>query len=189
MTTVAPAGPGHPFLTVSLARELGFLFTLSVMFPFMIHILPVPSDARMGPRLLPMFYAPLLAALLGRQHSALLVALVAPWLNWALTTHPAPPGAVLLTIQLSAFVIVSRLLQSPPGARAFVAVPAFLAALAVTALVVAVMPSLIGGRGALQWALESLALGWPGVAILGLINWFVNRSYPPGSGDGGPLAA
>ena len=76
------------FLTVSLARELGILLCLSVMFPFLIHIIPVPGNAQLGPRLLPMFYAPLLAALLGRTRSAVAVALLAPWLNWALTAHP-----------------------------------------------------------------------------------------------------
>lgn len=189
MTTVAPAGPLHRFLTVSLVRELGILLSLSVMFPFMIHVLPVPSDARLGPRLLPMFYAPLLAVLLGRRRSALLVALGASWLNWALTTHPAPPGALLLMIHLLVFVTVSRLLLSQSGDKGFIAVPAYLAGLAVATLVAAVIPALVGGHDALPWALGGLAIGWPGGAILGLINWFVARSFAPGSGDGGPMAA
>ena len=82
------AGRITRFLTVSLAREIGVLLCLSVMFPFMIHIIPVPGDAQLGPRLLPMFYAPLLATLWGRRRSAAAVALLAPWLNWALTAHP-----------------------------------------------------------------------------------------------------
>lgn len=76
--TAADAGPLRRFLTATLARELGVLLSLSVMFPFMIHLLPVPEDARLGPRLLPMFYAPLLAALLGRTQTALIVAVAAP---------------------------------------------------------------------------------------------------------------
>src|ERR1019366_1892129 len=105
-SAVAGAAPAPRFLTASVASELGILLALSVMFPFLIHILPVPEDARLGPRLLPIFYAPLLAALLGRTLSALMVAVAAPWLNWALTSHPAPQGALVMMLQLLVFVCV-----------------------------------------------------------------------------------
>ena len=86
------------------------------MFPFVIHVIPVPRDAQLGPRLLPMFYAPLLAALLGRSRSVMTLALAAPWLNWALTSHPAPLGAAVMMVELLAFVLVFRLLMTGIGA-------------------------------------------------------------------------
>lgn len=187
--TAADAGPLRRFLTATLARELGILISLSVMFPFMIHLLPVPDDVRLGPKLLPMFYAPLLAALLGRTQTALIVALVAPWLNWALTSHPAPRGGVLMTIQLLVFVFSLRALLRSVGSRWFLAAPAFLASMMAAALVAGVFPSLIGGRGAVAWASQSVVTGLPGIAILVLINWLAIRNYPSGQGGGGPLAA
>ena len=42
-----------------------------------------------------MFYAPLLAALWGRTRSAVVLALAAPWLNWALTVASRRPPARL----------------------------------------------------------------------------------------------
>lgn len=187
--TAVDAGPLRRFLTVSLARELGILLSLSVMFPFMIHLLPVPDDVRLGPKLLPMFYAPLLAALLGRTQTALIVAVVAPWLNWALTSHPAPRGGIVMTIQLLVFVFSLRALLRGVGPRWFLAAPAFIASMAAAALVVAVFPALIGGRGVVPWATQSLVTGLPGIAILVLINWLAVRTYPSGPGGGGPLAA
>ena len=176
-STAAGAGRAVRFLTASLARELGILLTLSVMFPFLVHVLPVPEDARLGPRLLPMFYAPLLATLVGRTRSALIVAVVAPWLNWALTAHPLPPGALMMTIELLAFVLALRSL------------PAYLTSMAAAVLAAGVFPGLIGNRAALGWAAQSLATGLPGVAILLLINWLVIRCYPSGPAGGGPRAA
>lgn len=183
------ASPVRRFLTASLARELGILVSLSVMFPFMIHLLPVPEDARLGPRLLPMFYAPLLAALLGRIPTALLVAFVAPWLNWALTGHPAPRGGVVMTIQLLVFVFSLRALLRGMGPRWYFAAPAFLASVVVAALAVGIFPALIGGRGAGIWAVQGVVTGLPGMAILVLINWLVLRTYPSGPAGGGPRAA
>lgn len=182
MTSTVPR-----FLTASLALELGVLLALSVLVPFMVHLLPVPEDARLGPRLLPMFYTPLLAALLGRKRSAFAVALIAPWLNWLLTAHPTRIGAVITTVELLVFVVVLRLLLAR-GARWFLAVPAYACAMILAALVAALFPALIGGRPAGAWLMNSVTMGLPGVAVLLLINWFVVRNYPTGTDGSGPIA-
>ena len=177
------------FLTVSLARELGILLCLSVLFPFMIHVIPVPGNAQLGPRLLPMFYAPLLAALWGRSRSAFLVALLAPWLNWALTSHPAPLGAIVMMVQLVVFVVMIRLMLKGVGAHWFLAALAYFTCLAASVLLAAAFPALIGGQAVLTYAVNSVSMGLPGIAILVLINWLVVRHYPPGQGGNGPIAA
>jgi len=187
MTVVARSIPR--FLTASGARELGILLSLSVMFPFLIHILPVPENAQLGPRLLPMFYAPLLATLWGRRQSAWIVALFAPWLNWALTAHPSPPSAIVMMVQLLVFVFALGALRARIGARWFLAAAAYFFAMAAAVLATAVFPDLIHGRPALAWAAQSVAVGLPGIAILVLINWLALRSYPPGAAGGGPSAA
>jgi len=188
-TTSAGSGPVLRFLTVSAARELGVLLSLSVMFPFLVHIIPVPEDARLGARLLPAFYAPLLAALLGRERTAVAVALLAPWLNWALTGHPSPLGAVAMTIELLVFVAAMRAMLARAGARWYLAGPAYLMCLAAAAVAAAAFPALVGGRAPLGWAAGCVVTGVPGIAILVLINWAVLRHYPPGAdGDGARLA-
>jgi|GEM_PF-1237113 len=187
-TSSAGAGRAVSFLTVSTARELGVLLCLSVMFPFMVHIIPAPDDGRLGARLLPMFYAPLLSALLARHRTAVGVALLAPWLNWALTSHPPALGAVAMTMELLVFVLSMRAMLARAGACWFLAAPAYVACVAAAALGAAAFPVLIGGRGSLEWAVQSVATGMPGIAILLLINWLVLRHYPPVAGDGARLA-
>jgi len=174
------AGRVARFMTVSLARELGVLLALSVMFPFMIHLIPVPEDSQWGPRLLPMFYAPLLAALWGRVRSAAAVALLAPWLNWVLTAHPSPPIAVVTMVELSGFVLVVRVLLVGVRPRWYLAAPAYLAGMAAAAMVTGLFPVLIGGRPALAWAAQGIVTGEPGIGILLVINWLALRFYPPG---------
>lgn len=191
LSETSPAGNGRAlrFLTVSTARELGVLLCLSVMFPFMVHIIPVPEDARLGARLLPVFYAPLLAVLLGRQGTAVAVALLAPWLNWALTSHPAPTGAVSMTIELLVFVLAMRAMLARAGARWFLAAPAYVLSIAAAALAASAFPLLIGGRAPLAWAAGCVVTGMPGIAIITLINWLVPLHYPPGGSGDGPKPA
>lgn len=191
MTNAQASGAARPsrFLTLSSARELGILLCLSVMFPFMIHIIPVPQDSRLGARLLPMFYAPLLAALLGRTGTAYAIAMLAPWLNWAVTGYPEPAGAAIMTLQLVVFVGAMRAMIARAPACRWLSAPAFVACMAAAALAAALMPRLVGGRGALEWALSSVATGLPGLGVLVLINWLVLRYYPPGASGGGPRFA
>jgi hypothetical protein len=191
MREPSQAGTLRPplFLTLSLARELGVLLCLSVMFPFLIHVIPVPETAKLGPRLLPMFYAPLLAVLWGRAPSAFGVAFLAPWLNWALTSHPAPHGDVMMTVELLAFVSALLALVERVGTRGFLAIPAYLSAMALAAVVAAIAPFLVDGRSALAWAAQTVATGIPGMAILILINELALRCRPPGGSGGGPAAA
>jgi uncharacterized membrane protein len=188
-TSIAGGGRVVRFMTVSLARELGILLSLSVMFPFMIHLLPVPENAQLGPRLLPMFYAPLLAALWGRTRSALGVALFAPWLNWILTSHPTPPTAIVMMVQLLVFVFALRAMVIGFGARCSLAALAYFSGLAAAVLTTMAFPALIGGQAALTWAAQSVTLGLPGIALLVLISWLALRYYPPGAGGGPPVAA
>lgn len=192
MPTALPApatGRAIRFMTASLARELGILVCLSVMFPVMIHLLPVPDDARLGPKLLPMFYAPLLAALWARTPSAWLLAVLAPWVNWLVTSHPAVRGAIVMNIELLVFVLVLRVLLTRLGALWFLAAPAFFCAKAASLVVVALFPTLIGGRSAVDWALQAVLTGAPGIVILVAINWLALRFYPPNPSGGGPMAA
>lgn len=188
-TSGADAPTAPRFLTASIATELGILLTLSVLFPFMIHILPVPEDARIGARLLPMFYAPLLAALLGRTRSAFIVAAVAPWLNWALTSHPAPRGAIVTMLQLLVFAWAVRAMLKQFGARWFLAAPAYVAGMVAATIVAAIFPDLISGRPVIAWISNSVTMGLPGIGVLVLINWLAIRYYPPSPGGGGPVAA
>lgn len=188
-TVSTVARPLPRFLTASLARELGVVLALSLMFPFLIHVLPVPETSRLGARLLPMFYAPLLAALWGRMATAWLCALLAPALNWVLTGHPAPPGTYAIMIQLLIFVVVVRGLLMRAGVRWFLAIPAYLAGMGTTLLSALIFPALIDGRPPVDWAVQSVIRSLPGVAVLVLITCAVLRFYPPAGRGGGPATA
>ncbi len=183
----APALPR--LLPAAWVGELGLGLVLSLLFPFLIHVLPVPDDSRIGARLLPMFYAPLLAALLGRTSAAFGVALLAPWANWLLTGHPLPRTGVVMTLQLVVFVAALRLLLARVGRRWYLAAPAYLLALGASLFAALLHPALIGGRAPFAWAATTLTLAFPGIAILVFLNWLALRLPPAGPGGGGPATA
>lgn len=175
------AAPPLRFLSASFAAELGVLLALSVFFPFLVHLLPVPADARLGPRLLPLFYAPLMAVLWGRNRSAWLVAALAPWINLAVTHYPPLPTAVVATAELLGFVLAMRAGCRWLGRQPYLAAPAYAAAKAVSFALVALFPRLVDGAPAGLWAARTAALALPGVGVLLLINLLAARVPPSGS--------
>lgn len=89
------------------------LVTLGLMWllPFLVHLLPLSGPVPAGARLLPIFYAPLLAAWLFHPVVALFSSLFMPFLNHALTGMPTLNMAAMLSVELSVFSLVLVLLR------------------------------------------------------------------------------
>jgi hypothetical protein len=76
----------------------------AVLLPVLFHLLPVHDGVPLGARLLPIFYAPLLALAWLGWRWALVPAAAAPTLNYLLTGRPAAELVGLLTLELCLFV-------------------------------------------------------------------------------------
>ena len=57
------------------------ILAATMLLPVLFHLIPPVRDVPMGARLLPLFYAPLVAVLLFRPHVGLIAAALAPMLN------------------------------------------------------------------------------------------------------------
>lgn len=133
--------------------------TATLVFPYLVHLLPAGQGPQVGATYLPIYWAPLFAALLFGFVPALAAAALGPLLNHWLTG--SPPAFLLssMTIELVLFVVILRLLLNL-APRNLVAVP--LAYLVGRALV-----SVAAGT----WAglASSLQTAWPGIAILTVV--------------------
>lgn len=146
--------------------EIIVAFCLSVLLPFLVHLLPA-AGVPLGARLLPIFFAPLLAIFFAHPVVAIVVALFAPLANYALIGMPAQQMVVLLTIELVVFVLIAYgLHQRFP--KLFVLGPvAYIGAKAIAALVLLVVP--IMPIPPAQYFSNGLITALPGLAILLLL--------------------
>ena len=144
-----------PTAAVSWALGAGMLAAIAA--PWLIHLIPV-AGASLGPILLPIFYAPMLAALMLRLPLAVAVSVVAPIVSQYLTGMP--PQAILpsLMIQVACFVVALRVLRTLPWV---VAVPAAY----VVGLVTAAMVSRVVGAAPID-VVGTIEVAWPGIAVL-----------------------
>jgi hypothetical protein len=160
---LSPAVPSTP-----TAAALGVGIAAAVFAPWLVHLVPTEGPP-LGPVLLPMFSAPLLAALLLRLPLAVSISALTPFVGRLLTGLPADPVLTGLVLQVSFFVVGVRLMRR--FRWALVAPAAYLSALATTAAVTTVLPGL-----APVDFVDTLARGWPGVVILAGIGFAASKT-------------
>lgn len=177
------AGPTSitAFLSAGQIRQATLLLGLSLFLPFAIHLLPSYDDSSWGPRLLPIFYAPIIAALLYKPHVSLILAVAPLTLNHLITGRPSVPFAFQLSLELLVFTGFARYFAWKQLPFWIIGPTAYILGKPVMVLVVFLVSGLPGSGDPVGWAISSLLLAIPGVFILGLIGFFISKS--PGHGS------
>lgn len=144
-----------------------------LLLPFLVHFLPQVGGVPMGARLLPIFYAPLLAAIFFNPAVGIIASLVTPLLNHTLTGMPESGIVVILTVELTVFsILMQRLYHRWPkfgGLAPFAYIMAKVASLFILILV----PANFIAASPWQFFLVSLRNAWPGMAVLLAINLII----------------
>jgi len=152
---------------------------LAFLAPYVVHFIPSWDDSPVGAKLLPIFYAPLIAALTRKAHVSIVVALMAPWLNHVLIGMPSVPMAFILTVELLFFsVIVERLARKHAG-QAWLGPVSYLLAKPVSLVILWLIPGFLPGVPSVTQLANSLMNAWPGLAVLALLSYYVPRKFPP----------
>ena len=99
------------------ARDTFILSLISLTVPLAVHAIPVFGDMPAGLRLLPLFYAPFIAAMLSKPQVGLSVAVLAPVLNSMITGLPRQDQVVSITLELALFVLLVVLCRRIRGVR------------------------------------------------------------------------
>ena len=146
--------PGDHMRLLDLAVFLG----LTLLAPWVVHMIPSWDDSPIGAKLLPIFYAPLIAALTGRGQVAVTVALLAPWVNHLLFGMPPRPIAML---------------------QAWLGPVAYLATKPIVFVALLSFPGLMPSLSAAAFTVSSTVQAWPGLVVLALLSLFVNKLFPP----------
>ena len=159
--------------------DLAVFLGLAMLSPWVVHFIPSWDYGPIGAKLLPIFYAPLIAALTGRGQVAVGVALLAPWVNHFLFGMPARPIAILLTIEMAGFTIVATWLASRWSGQAWLGPAAYLAAKPLSFLTLLLFPSILPALSAATYAASSTIQAWPGLVVLALLSATVTKMFPP----------
>ena len=150
-------------------KATAILLTIASVLPLLVHLIPPYQGTPMGAILLPMFYVPLIALLFYRTHVGVIVAVLAPIINYLITGLPHWQFIALLGFELLVFTLIAnQLLHSEM--LAWVAAPlAFLLAKATAAGVLVFVP-LLESTEPLVYFSNALSYAVPGILLLWAIN-------------------
>ncbi len=151
--------------------QAALALTVSCVIPFAFHLLTPFAGLPQGSAWLPLFYAPLIAILLGAFQAAVVCALLAPILNYLFFNMPQPPILQILTADLSGFVVIFYLLHRKFPAWPVTSLVAYGAAKFLTSCVAGWMP-LQDHSFAARWHyfLSVLSGAWPGLLVFFLLS-------------------
>jgi hypothetical protein len=152
-----------------MATEITVLLGITTLLPYFVHLLPAWDDAPIGARLLPIFYAPLVAALSERPRYSVALAFIAPWVNHFLVGMPTAPVAMILTFELLMFSVILHLLLHNFRKAAWMGPAAYLLVKPLSGALIWLWPVV----PASPWAfmVNSVSTAWPGLLVLALIGF------------------
>ena len=160
-------------LRLSQWERLVVTLLLTALMPMALHALPITSPSGLGQMWLPIFYAPLIAALCFRPHVAILAGLCGPSINNFIFGMPADGLVLSLTFTLvvfsAAILLLRRRVQPSGGMVALAYTGAFFFARFIFAQ--GTFVELVHG------ALRSVAIALPGIVVLAVVAEIVRHFH------------
>ena len=155
-------------------KETVLLLGGSILLQFIIHLVPSYNNVPVGAILLPMFYAPLIAAVFFKPHVAVLTGILTPLLNYALTGFPVPANGAVLTVELLVFALAASFLLRKNNSKNVSALLALLCAKAASWMIFVSIP--FAGVFTSGFFIQSFITAVPGIFVLSLLNIFLVHS-------------
>lgn len=156
--------------------EVATLVGLTALLPFLLHLIPSWDDSPIGGKLIPLFYAPLVAAMHGRVRVSLCLSLAMPWVNHLLFGMPPLERAVLLCVEVVTFTGVVAFLAHKGQRAAWVGPLAFLACKPCAALVILILPSVYAPMAPMGYMQATILNAWPGMLLLAGLSYLAGRT-------------
>jgi hypothetical protein len=154
-------------------KETIVLLAFSVLIPLLIHFLPGINGQPAGAYLLPIFYAPLIAVLFFRLHTAIITAVLSPVINYLVTGSPHIPLVQVIVLQLALFVTILYFINKLENLRLSGALISYALAMLVLFTVLSAVPALVPGKNAFSFMIDSVTTGIPGLIIIAAVNFAI----------------
>jgi hypothetical protein len=151
-------------------KETLIVLAISIIIPFLIHLLPAYKGTPAGAILLAMFFAPFYAIRYFKFHVGVIAAISSPMLNYLVTGKPTSGLVPLLTLQLVLFVLLSKVLYKIDTFKYLNAFFSYAAAIFISSILLALVPDLTHGMPIDVYLETAFVTAIPGILLLILAN-------------------
>ena len=151
--------------------ETFIVLAVASLLPVLVHLIPSTAAVPVGVRLLPIFYAPLVAVILFRPHVGIIAGLFAPLASAVITGRPDIQAIYMLTADLFVSMVLLSLIYKRFKTFWGAALVAYLFAKFFSSVVLGIIPEFGAGLGRIEFFLYTIKISEPGLLILLLINF------------------
>jgi hypothetical protein len=151
-------------------KETIIVLIVSIVIPFLIHLLPTYKGTPAGAILLAMFFAPFYAIRYFKFHVGVIAAIFSPMLNHLITGQPIAGLVPLLTLQLVLFVFLSKALYKITALKYFNASFSYVATIFISLIILLIAPALKPGISMGRYFESAFVIGFPGIFLLIFVN-------------------
>lgn len=151
------------------------IIVVAALLPLGFHALASLGIAQLGPRFLPMYYAPFIAAVWGRQSTAILLSLALPAANFLIFGYPPLTTQLIIAAEaLTGSILLGFAARSGMAPRfSLLLLPlAYLVGKFVSSLTV--VPLLLA-ESPIDFAVRSLQGGYPGLIVMSILGFATCR--------------
>ena len=152
----------------STLKTTAWALPVAIALPILVHLAPPYNGFPMGAYLLPMFYMPIVALIAYRLPVALLLAILAPPLNFLISGNPHWGLMAMLTLELVIFTLLAYVFLLQRIIKWIAAPLAFLGAKTISSALLIFIPLIEANPG--QFFSTSLNNATIGILILLAIN-------------------
>lgn len=146
------------------------LLVSACLLPFLVHLVPPYNGIPMGAFFLPMFYVPFIALVFYRVHVGLIIAVLAPIINFMVAGSPNWQLITVLSFELIVFTLFAFILLQTKLSM-FSAPLAYLMAKTVSSSFLFFVPVL--PVSPIDFFTNSITNAAPGIIVLFILNWFL----------------
>lgn len=143
----------------------------TMILPLVIHLIPNINGNLAGAVLLPIFWAPMVAAFVYKKHVAILAGIFAPLFNYLILGRPAPEMVVTLGFEIVLFALLASWLKNLQAVK-YIAVPV---AYVIASLTVVSGMSLLNDHASFSIWVNTTTVAIPGILLMGLGNLLLLR--------------
>ncbi|MFC1647247.1 hypothetical protein ACFL1A_03100 [Patescibacteria group bacterium] len=154
---------------LSLVEETVIIIVGATVLPLTFHFIPNIGIASMGARFLPMYYAPFLSVVFFPLKTAIIISVLAPYLNHILTGNPKENFVLGLTLHLILYSFLCYVSSRQFNKSIFNAPLSYILSLFIMQLYWYYLGH-FNIEGAIMSGLNTLIVGLPGVGALFLLN-------------------
>ncbi len=154
--------------------ETTIFLALTLIIPALVHQIPSNDSVPIGAKLLPIFYAPLVATILFHYRVGLFIGIAAPLINFTLFGKPALPIVGVLSLELVLFVSIVALIYTSKfeftkPLHFIIGALGYLIAKLISSSLVFLFPQIVAIE-AQKFLFQSVSNAWLGLIFLAIIS-------------------